>query len=390
MELNKKNMKRLALLIAFGILLYFCLSNISRFSDFANLVMNIIAPLVLGMAIAFILNVLLRPVENIFFAPLNRRFKKRWPKARRPVGILVTILIVVGIIALIALIFVPELINTVSNLTQNTPTYIDNLQKNLVNLEKKYPFLKNIIGKINIDWTNIGSMLEQYGQNLLSAIVNSTVAVAASAAHALITFILGMVFAVNILVQKEVLKSQVRRILYAYLPQRPADIIVKIVDLTNHAFSNFIVGQCTEACILGSLCFIGMSIFRFPYALFISVLVAFMSLIPIFGAYMSILFGALLILVNNPIQALWFILFFVVLQQIEGNFIYPRVVGSKIGLPAIWVLAAITIGLNSLGIIGMIINIPLCSVLYTILREDVAKRLRQKKMKSNIVELGKK
>ena len=229
-------------------------------------------------------------------------------------------------------------------------------------------------------------MLQKYGQNLAGTLVNSTVIVATNVAHAVITLILGIVFAINILAEKEKLKSQVKRVLYAYLPQKPTDKFVKVCNLTNHAFSNFIVGQCTEACILGTLCFIGMCIFRFPYALLISVLVAFMALIPIFGSFLSVSIGALLILVVSPIQAFWFVVFFIVLQQVEGNFIFPRVVGSKIGLPALWVLAAITIGGNVFGLVGMIVNIPICSVLYTILREDVKKRREKSNINSKSVE----
>lgn len=386
MELNKSNMKKIALLIAFGIAFYLGLKNISRLSDLANIAASIFAPLLLGLTLAFILNVLMRQVETVFFAPLNRRFTKKWPKIRRPVSILATFLIVLCIIALILLIFVPELVRTITNLTSNIPTFFGKLQGILTELKVKYPSIGEYINNINIDWSNISKMLEQYGQGFASALVGSTITVATNVLSAVVTFILGLIFAINILAQKEKLKFQIKRVLYAYIPQKPTDKFVRLCSLTNHAFSNFIIGQCTEACILGTLCFIGMSIFRFPYALLVAVLVAFMSLIPIFGSFFSAALGALLILVVNPIQAIWFVVFFIILQQIEGNLIYPRVVGSKVGLPAIWVLAAITIGGKTFGLVGMLVNIPLCSVLYTLLREDVNKRRAKSKLYSKPIK----
>lgn len=381
MELNKRNMKRIMLLIAFGITFYLCLKNISHVSEITNAVIMIFQPLLLGAALAFILNVLMRQVETVLFAHLNKRFKKRWPKVRRPISILITMLIVIGIIALIAFIFVPEIIITITNLTKNIPPFFANLQDNISAIKKNNPVIGNYINTVNINWSSISNMVVKYGQQVASSLVGSTVMLATGIVRAIFSVILGVIFAINILMQKEKLISQIQRIIYAYIPHNKADKFVRVCSLTNHAFSNFIAGQCTEACILGTLCFIGMSIFRFPFALLISVLVAFMALIPIFGSLISVSVGALLILVISPLQAFWFVVFFIILQQIEGNFIYPRVVGSKVGLPALWVLIAITIGGNAFGIVGMIINIPLCSVLYTMLREDVTRRHEKKELK---------
>nr|WP_319487185.1 AI-2E family transporter [uncultured Caproiciproducens sp.] len=381
MELNKSNLKKIALLIAFGIAFYLGLQNLYRFSELAKIIVGIFEPILLGLAIAFILNVLMRQVEGRLFAPISRRFTKNWPKVRRTISILITFLIVIGIIALMILIVLPELVRTITSLTNNIPSFFSELQTNLMKTEKKYPAISEYVNNINIDWTNISQMLAQAGQKLANTLVGSTVTVATNLFHALITLILGLVFAINILVQKEKLEAQTKRILCAYLPQKPSAIIIRICSLTNHAFSNFIAGQCTEACILGSLCFIGMQIFRFPFALLVSVIVAFMALIPIFGAFLSTCIGALLILVVSPIQAVWFIIFFVVLQQLEGNLIFPHVVGSKVGLPALWVLVAVTIGGNTFGIVGMLVNIPLCAVMYTLLREDVNRRMEKSKLR---------
>ncbi len=375
MELNKSNMKKLMLLIAFGIAFYLGLQNLYRVSEFANFIGNIFEPILLGMALTFILNVLMRQVEMRLFAPLNRRYTKTWLKVRRPLSILMTLLIVIGIIALIAFIVVPELVRTITNLTNNIPGFFNELQSSLSSINKDHPDIGEYFRNVNIDWTNTSQMLAQTGQKFASTLVDSTVAMTTNLFHGAITFILALVIALNILAQKEKLQNQARRVLYAYLPHGFTDGFLRLCSLANRAFSNFIAGQCTEACILGTLCFIGMNIFRFPYALLVSVFVAFMALIPIVGAFLSTVIGALLILIVNPIQAIWFVVFFVVLQQLEGNLIFPRVVASKVGLPALWVLAAVTIGGNAFGVIGMLINIPIFSVLYMLLRENVDKRL---------------
>ncbi len=375
MEFNKGNIKKLLLLITFGVALYWCLQNLYRVPQIANYLGGILTPILLGLALAFILNVLMFQVETRLFAPLNRRFTKIWPKFRRPLCILLTFIIILGIFTLILLIIIPQLVNTITNLTNNIPPFFNQLQIEIQKLSTKYPGIGEYFSSLSVNWSSISEMLATYGRQLASLLVGSTVAVTANVFKGAITSILSLVIAINILAQKEKLQSQLKRALFAYLPIKAYTKTVKICRLTNRTFSNFIAGQVTEACILGTLCFIGMCIFRFPYALLISVLVVFMALIPIIGAFFSVLIGALLILTSSPITALWFILYFVILQQIEGNLIYPRVVGSKIGLPALWVLVAVTIGGNAFGVIGMLINIPLCSVLYVLLRENVNKRL---------------
>lgn len=386
MELNKSNMKKIMLLIAFGIAFYLGLKNLYRFSDLAGFIGSIFEPFLLGMAFAFILNILMRQIETRFFAPLNRRYTQKWPKIRRPLSIFLSLLIVLGIIALILLIVVPELIKTIVNLTNNIPNFFNEIQNYLTRISNQYPDIGESFRKINIDWNSISQMLAVNGQKLASSLVGSTVTVTTNIFHGAITLVLSFVIALNILAQKEKLQGQAKRVLYAYLPNPKAQKIVWLCRLSNKTFSNFIAGQCTEACILGTLCFIGMNIFQFPYALLISVFVVFMALIPIIGSFLSTVIGALLILIVSPIKAVWYVVFFVVLQQLEGNLIYPRVVGSKVGLPVLWVLAAITIGGNVFGVLGMIVNIPICSILYVLLKEDVGKRLKSKKKQDKPVQ----
>lgn len=371
MELNKNNLKKIILLIAFGITFYIVLKNLYLFPNFINSVSSIIGPVIAGFAGAFALNVLLVPIETRLFAPLNRRYHKVWPKTRRMAALFLSLVIVLGLIALILLIVIPELVKTITNLTNNITPFFNDLQNSLKELDSKYPAIGEYFNGININWGDISQMIAGYGQKFASNLLGSTVSITAMVFHGAISFILSFVIALNVLAQKERLYRQVKKVIYYYLPKKYADSLYHIFHLTNLAFSNFIAGTCTEACILGTLCFVGMNLFHFPYALLISVFVAFMALIPIIGAFFSALVGALLILIVNPIQALWFLVFFITLQQVEGNLIYPRVVGSRVGLPALWVLVAVTIGGNAFGIVGMLINIPLCSVLYSLLREKV-------------------
>ena len=201
---------------------------------------------------------------------------------------------------------------------------------------------------------------------------------ASSIVSGIVDFFIGFIFAIYVLAQREKLSRQVKMILYAALPEAAADYLCRVGALACRVFSNFFSGQCLEACILGFLFVIAMTIFRMPYAVLVGVLVAFTALIPMFGAFIGCALGAFLILMQNPIQALWFIVMFIVIQQLEGNLIYPKVVGNSVGLPSIWVLAAVTLGGSTMGVLGMLIMIPLCSVAYSLLRESVYGRLKKR------------
>lgn len=374
MELNKSNIKKIALLIAFGVAFYMALKNLNQLPTLMNSILGIIGPILAGLALAFVLNVLLVQVETRLFSPINRRCKKIWPKLRRAVSIVMTLVIILGVLALVLFFIIPQLVTTITNLTNNIPPFFNKLQDAVTGMDKKHPEIFKSFRNFNINWTSMSQMLSGYGQSIASNLVNSTVAITTNFFHGAISLVLSFVISINVLAQKEKLCSQAKRVMNSYLPQRFADSVTRIFHLTNRAFYNCIAGTCTEACILGTLCFIGMNIFHFPYALLISVFVVFMALIPILGSFCSSVFGALLILTVNPIQAFWYIVFFNVLQQLEGNLIYPRVVGSRVGLPALWVLIAVTIGANTFGVLGMILNIPICSVLYTLLRENLTQR----------------
>ena len=374
MELNKRNMKKIILLVAFAIAFYTLVKNLYLVPSFINGVMGIIGPVLAGFAVAFVMNVLMIQIENRLFAPLNRKFTKRWPKVRRGVSILVTFIIILGLITLLLFFVIPELARTITNLTTSIPAYIANLQDGVTAFFKVHPKFAQYAAALKINWANISKMLASYGQKIAAELVSSTVAATTNLFHGAISLVLTIVIAINTLAQKEKLVAQLKKVLYAYMPHKQADSIHHVCHLANRAFYNCITGTLTEACILGTLCFIGMNIFRFPYAILISILVAFNALIPIIGSFLSTVIGALLVSIVSPIEGIWYMVYFCTLQQLEGNLIYPRVVGSRVGLPVLWMLIAITIGGNAFGVLGMIINIPVCSVLYTLLRENVRSR----------------
>jgi predicted PurR-regulated permease PerM len=374
MELNKRNMKKIMVLIVFAVAFYMLVKNLYLVPAFFDALMNIVGPVLAGFAAAFVVNVLMLQVENRLFAPLNRRFKKRWPKVRRGLSILLSLLIIFGLITLLLFFVIPELANTIKNLTDSLPSALTNLQGIISAFFAQHPEVAHYADSLNINWANISNLLSSYGQGIASSLINWTISATTGLFRGAVSLVLAIVIAINTLAQKEKLIAQIKKVLYAYLPRKHADSVRHVFRLTSRAFYNCITGTMTEACILGTLCFIGMRIFQFPYAILISVLAAFNALIPIIGAFLSTVIGALLIATVDPLLGVWYVIYFCVLQQLEGNLIYPRVVGSRVGLPVLWMLIAITIGGNACGVLGMIINIPICSVLYTLLREDVRVR----------------
>ena len=230
----------------------------------------------------------------------------------------------------------------------------------------------------NLDWAQIVSNVASIAGNSLTTIFNGLISAVGSVAGAVVDAVIALVFAIYCLCRKEILARQCRRLLYSLVPERISDQVVRILRMTNSTFSNFISGQCLEAVILGGLFAIAMAIFKMPYIPLVSVLVSVTALVPVVGAFVGCILGAFFILVSNPLQAVWFVVMFLVLQQIENNVIYPRVVGTSIGLPGMWVLVAVTIGGDLMGVGGMLMMIPVASVLYALLREFTDKRLAER------------
>lgn len=370
----EKNKKTIMQLILFTIIVIFAFINISYLWTFIKYIIAIFMPFIIGAMMAFVLNVLLNVVENKLFKKLNKKNTKTWKKLKRPVSLVTTFIIIIAIIALILGLIIPQLKNTVELFTENFDSY----KTQSVELLEKVGIEKKTINKLNNNIENIQEEATKYISKNSDKIMQTTVGVATTVAGTVTTIVLGMVFAIYILLKKEDLTRQFKKLARAYLPEKRQTTLKEISTLSNKTFGNFVSGQCIEALIIGLLCFIGMLILQIPYAPTIAVLVGFTALIPVFGAFIGTAIGAFLILMVDPTKALIFIIFIIILQQLEGNLIYPKVVGNSVGLPGIWVMVAVTVGASIGGILGMLLSVPVCSILYSILRTNVNNRIDQK------------
>lgn len=356
----------------FGGFLILIILNFSRLTTFLRHLNSVAMPLMLGMGMAYALNILVRKLERIYFP---KSTNKILIKSRRFVCIFLSIFIIIGIITMIIVLVMPELVAAITMMVESAPSSLMKTQQFFTDLFKQYPAIEESLSSMQI---NISSLLQGVLNTMstaLNAVVNSTFSFVSALTSGVMNFIIGLIFAIYILSNKEKLASQLKNLLRAFLKSHTVDKVMYITDTANVTFSNFIVGQCLEAVILGSLCTIGMLIFRFPYAPMVGAFIGATALIPVVGAYLGATLGAFMIATINPMQALLFIVFIMVLQQIEGNLIYPRVVGSSVGLPGIWVLAAVTLGGGLGGIFGMLISVPIAATLYRLLREKVRKKL---------------
>lgn len=373
---NLKN-KRTALIfsltvVGFGVLLSFALFRINDIAGMVRYVASAAASLMWGAIIAFIINVPMSAVERLI-VKLDKHGRLKLGH-RRAIGLLVTLAFMVGLVYMLLTMIIPELLRTLIAILEMIPDLLRRadtfLQSYGINISEMF-FAK---GDAPTSASDVRQQLIQALDILINGVTFST-ALVSSIASAMMDVFFSVLFAVYILVSKERLGVQVRKLLYAFLPERFSDRTVEVCRLMHGTYSSFIAGQCTEALILGGMFFVCMTLFRMPYALLISVFIAVTALIPLVGAWLGCIVGALLILINNPITAIWFVILFLVLQQIEGNLIYPHVVGNSIGLKPMWTLAAVVIGQGLFGIVGMLVFIPLASVIYTLLRGSANERL---------------
>lgn len=377
MEWNKQSIKSLLLVVCGGVAFYCALQNLDVVWGAVRALLGILAPFLLGGALAFVLNVPMRAIERHLL-----KNSRRGAKLRRPLALVLTLMAVVGVLALASLVIGPGIADAVMSIIQEIPAAFDRLQKQLnvlsESLTEYLPMIQEWLAGVNINWEGLSRKVLEYAQALGTGLVSSGSGFIGGVVSGVSTFVISLIFSFYILLQKEKLSRQGRQVLYGLLPLRRADRTLDILRLASRTFSSFLSGQCLEACILGTLFVVAMTIFRMPYALLVGVLIALTALIPIVGAFIGCAVGALLIAIDDPWKALWFIVLFLVLQQIEGNLIYPHVVGSSVGLPSIWVLAAVTLGGKLMGIMGMLFFIPLCSVIYALFRSYVKNRLTQK------------
>ena len=380
MGLGDLSIKKIRELIVFTALLVVALWKFDVVLDVLKTIGQIIFPFVLGGAIVFVINVPMSFLEKKIFENVKKE-NKAVKKLARPVSLLLTIVLVVGMIALVMIGVIPQLTKTMGSLMINITDFIPQIKiwirdffhdnREIMKLVDQLQFKPDQAIKWGI------SLLGNGAGNMM----NTTVSAVGSVVSGLATFFIAFSFACYVLFQKEKLHVQIRKVLFAFLPKQKADAFLKVCSLTYRTFANFLTGQCLEAVILGCMFVVTLSVLRMPYALLIGVLIAFTALIPIFGAFIGCAVGSFLIFMVSPKQAIIFIIVFLVLQQIEGNLIYPHVVGESVGLPSIWVLAAVTIGGNLMGIVGMLVFIPLLSVVYTIFRKVVYQRLKKRHIK---------
>ncbi len=386
MNLNKENVRRIQGLILFTILLVTACFHLEAVLSGISYCIGLISPFLLGAAIAFVINVLMRFLERCLFENSHIRKYKVTAKIKRPVSLLLAVCLILWLIVVIVLYVLPHLGEAVSSLALSVQKFIPQAYLWLNDLFNNNPEVQEALEPlltVQLDWGALVNNVISFLKSGIGNALGSTISVATVVVNSTVNFFVGFVFACYILLQKEKLLRQLRKLLAAFLPQKAAERIWYVGHLTEKTFSNFITGQCVEAVILGAMFVLVLSIFKFPYAMLIGVLIGFLALIPIFGAFIGCVVGAFLILMVDPLKTLIFIAIFLVIQQIEGNLIYPRVVGSSVGLPAIWVLAAVTIGGSLMGVLGMLIFIPLVSVFYTLLKQTVNRRIEEKYMKAS-------
>ncbi len=400
MKLEKENAKQILKIVVIAIILLVALFNIKTVWNACISFLDIISPFIWGLAIAFILNIFMTFYENKVFnigkksktkanAKMQRteaskvkisnnakKTSKKKSGVQRAFSIALSIITVVAIFVIILLLIVPQFIDVIRNLISNIPNYLESLQDLGIKITEQFPEANNFIQNIEIDTEALKSGIVNISKNVLDITINQISSLISSIVNAFISII----FAVYILANKEELKNQAKKFIYARIDEEKADSIIKVSRLARDSFRNFITGQAKEAVILGSLCAIGMLILNIPYAGPIGALTAITAFIPIVGAFIGGFIGAVLIVAVNPIKALIFVIFIIVLQQVEGNLIYPHVVGKNMGLPSIWVLVAITIGGSLFGIMGMIVGLPVVSIIYAITQENTNKKLREKNL----------
>ena len=420
MKLDKENTKQIIKIVVIAIVLLVALLNIEPVWNVCKTFLSILSPFICGLAIAFILNIFMRFYEEKLFKTKKKRKNnskeitqseknnqsnnimtkasnnvinktnlekenkqnKDNKNGKRVVSIALSIITIVAVVTIIMLLIIPQFVEIIKNLIINMPTYLESLKDWALDLTQRVPEINNFIQNIQIDTEALKNGLMNISKGVLDVTINQV----SGLVSGIVNFFIAIVFAVYILANKEGLKVQAKEFIYARIPEERADYILKVSRLARDSFRSFLTGQAKEAVILGVLCTLGMLILGIPYAGPVGALTALTAFIPIVGAFIGGFVGAVLIVAIDPIKALIFIIFIIVLQQIEGNLIYPHVVGKNIGLPSIWVLVAITIGGSLFGIMGMVIGLPILSIIYAIVTENTNKKLQEKGLKEEAIE----
>ena len=372
LELNSKNIKKILLIIFLGAVIFAAVQNVSNVYGAVTNIFSLFSPIIAALCIAFILNVLLTALETKVFKFMDKPKKKFIQKLKRPLCLILTYLIGFGIISVLILVIIPDIIDTITYIVERIPVFVGQINNWLTELLAKFDITIEDIPGADINWNSAVSAIKNWISGSEAKIFGDAVTITTSVFSGVFDTIFSLVISVYILAQKEKIGAFVKRMLDAFIPQKTTEIIYHVSSQSAYTFSRFIGGQLTEAVILGVLCFIGMLIFRFPNALIISVLIAVTALVPIVGATVGVVVGALLIFITSPLKALLFVVFFLILQQIEGNLIYPKVVGKAVGLPGVLVVSAVLLGGNIGGIMGSLLAVPTTATLYVLLKELIA------------------
>lgn len=386
MELSNETVRKIRGLIVFTALVTACLWKYDVVVGALAFVFHIIFPFVLGGAIAFVLNVPMNFVQRHLFDEEKVKGKKYMCKLARPVSMLIVVFGVIGIVAVVMFVLIPQLGTTFANLGMSIQEFIPEVQEWAEEMFHNNKEIMEWVNDLEFDWNKIMEAGIDFFKNGAGSVLDSTITAAKSIVSAITRFFIAFVFAIYILLQKEKLGMQAKKVLFAFVRRGRGEAALEVLSLTYSTFSSFLTGQCVEALILGSMFVVSMAVLRLPYALLVGIVIAFTALIPIFGAFVGCGVGVFLIFIEDPFKALIFVVLFLVLQQVEGNLIYPHVVGGSVGLPSIWVLAAVSVGGSLMGVVGMLIFIPVVSVVYALFREIVYLKLKQKKITPEEVE----
>lgn len=362
------------LIATYSLFLAFLLINFVNIIGFLGELISIIKPFIIGLGIAFVINLLVKIYENKLIPTLDK--KNRLAKSKRGIALIMSLTTLAVSIWLLLAFVIPQLIDSMKILVESIPGYMKSLENLVMPYVSETKFLSSIWENIVVAWKDILQFASQFVGQSISGIVNTTFSIT----NGVYTIIISFVISIYMIISKEELIFGVKKITYVLFGKKNAEKIIKIGRLTNTTFSKFIGGQCMEAIILGILCFIGMLILRMPYPLLISVIIGATNMLPIFGPFIGTIPSTFILLMVDPSKALWFIVFIIILQQIESGLIYPRVVGGSIGLSAIWVLFAITIGGELFGLIGMLLGVPTVAVIYGLVKDNVENKLKEKKI----------
>ncbi len=374
MELNSKTIKKILIIILLGSVAFTAVQNYDRLFGFMRHIFGIFSPVITALCIAFVLNVLLTALETKAFGFMDRSKKSFVRRAKRPLCLVLTYLLAFGLIVLIIAFIIPDIANTFIYLSERLPSFMTEARVWIEDTLEGFNLSQNLIPNIKIDWTAVASGIKAYALSYSETIFGSAVNFTTSFASGIYNLVFSIMISVYILACKERIGRFMTRLIDAFAPKKAAEAVYHISSTTYQYFSRFIGGQLTESVILGTLFYIGMTIFRFPNAAVISIFICVTSLVPIVGATVGVVVGFFLILITSPIKAILFIVFFIVIQQIEGSLVYPRVVGKSVGLPGVIVVCAVLVGGNIGGILGALIGVPVSAVLFVLIKEAIEKR----------------